>query len=522
MTVVGPAYPEAGADDGRAAWSPVVELVARSSWRAALRADPAVRARMTRARDRLEAWADERPVYGTTSGFGPLVGHAADPDPARQAEGLIAHLSVGQGAALSVDVVRTMVWLRLAGMTLGHSGVALPVWDTLVDQWNRGFTPVVPRDGSVSASGDLVPLAHAAAAAAGNGEAWVRGAGTWRPLPAGEALRRIGASPVRWDARSSLAFVNGTSASLAQALHNHLRLAAMARACAAVTARVVELLGCGREPYADQVARVRGHRGHRAAAAWIRRGVGESAPSPARPLQEPYSLRCAPQVVGAVLDQLRLQGGVLVAEANGCTDNPVLVDDRVWHGGNFHAAPVGLASEQHALCLHQLAFLAERQLALVLDPRHNGDLPPLLAARPGRTSGFAGAQLAATAHLGFIRQRCVPASTTAVPTNLGNQDHVPMALNSAVAVTETLERAWWIVGSLLLAVTQLARLTPRASWPAADPLWRTLADRHPDLVADRPLAGEIADAAWLAEDAYTADMSTRGTEVGDHAPTIVD
>ncbi len=491
----------------RAAWWPVAELLARSSWQATLAAAPAVWAGMAQARDRFARWADERPVYGMTTGFGPLVGHAADPDPLRQAEGLIGHLSVGQGPGLPVDTVRTMVWLRLIGMTLGHSGVAEPVWDTLADQWNRGFTPVVPREGSLSASGDLIPLAHAAAVAAGDGEAWVRDGGTWRAVPAGEALRTLGARPVGWDARSSLAFVNGTSAALAQTLHNHLRLATLARACAAITARLALLLGCSREPYSDEVARVRCHRGHRTAAAWIRRDIGDRAADPARPLQEPYSLRCAPQVVGAVLDQLRLQSEVLIAEASGCTDNPVLIDDHLWHGGNFHAAPIGHASEQHALCVHQLAFLVERQLALVLDPRYNGGLAPLLAAQPGRTSGFAGVQLAATSHLGAIRQRCVPASTTAVPTNLGNQDHVPMALNSAIAVAEMLERAWWIVGSLLLAAIRLARLTPQAPGTADGTLWRALADRHPDLVADRALAGEITDAARFAEDTFTAEIT---------------
>lgn len=511
--------------DGQDAWRPVAELLARSSWRAVLTAEPAARAAMVRARDKVVAWADEAPVYGMTSGFGPLVGHAADLDTLRQADGLIGHLTVGQGPALPAGTVRTMVWLRLKGMALGHSGVALEVWDTLAEQWNRGFTPLVPSEGSLSASGDLIPLAHAAAASAGDGKALLREDRTWRTTSSTEALRAVNAQPVRWDARSSLAFVNGTSAALSMALHNHLRLAALARVCAMVTARLVVLLGCNREPYSDEVARVRRHPGHRAAAAMIRRGIGDLAANPARPLQEPYSLRCAPQVVGAVLDQLRLQGQVLVAEAEGCADNPVLVDDRLWHGGNFHAASVGHASEQHALCVHQLAFLVERQLALVLDPRHNGDLAPLLAPQPGRTSGFAGVQLAATSHLGAIRQRCVPASTTAVPTNLGNQDHVPMALNSAVGVAEMLQRAWWIVGSLLLPATRLARLTPGAPWHGVHPLWAALADRHPDLTADRALAGEITEAARLAEDTVTVEIAPGAADTpppferehGDHA-----
>ncbi len=477
-------------------WLPIVRLLNHSAWQETWTPDPRARAAMARSREQLVT--TDAPVYGVTSGFGPLVGHAADPDPAAQAAGLVAHLGVGQGPPLAPAVARTMVWLRLNGMALGHSGADPAIVDALADQWNRGFTPLVPSDGSLSASGDLVPLAHAAAAAAGEGRA-LRYDGS--AGPADEVLRDLGARPVRWDARSCLAFVNGTSAALALTLHNHLGLATLARVCAAATARLVALLGCQQAPYSDQLATVRGHTGHRVAATLIRRGIGDAAVDPARPLQEPYSLRCAPQVIGAVLDQLRLQSEVLLAEASGCTDNPVFADGQVWHGGNFHAAPVGLVSEQYAVCLHQLAFLAERQLALVLDPARNNGLAPMLAARPGRTSGLAGVQLAASSHLGAIRQRCLPASTTAVPTNLGNQDHVPLALNSAVAVADMLRRAWWIAGSLLLAATRLGRLTTGATW--ADGLWAGLAERHADLDTDRALATEIVEAARFAEQTLT-------------------
>lgn len=483
-----------------AGWvQPVARLLQRSASGATLGIDPAAAAAMRRASNTIHAW--NGPVYGLTSGFGPLVGNAANPDALAHANNLIAHLTVGQGPSLPPAVVRTMVWLRLSGMALGHSGVDPELWQALVDQWNVGFTPVVPADGSLSASGDLIPLAHAAAATAGQGLAVLPDGAV---VTAAEALSTLGVQAVRWDARSSLAFVNGTSACLALALHNHLGIGALSQACAAVTARLVGLLGCSQEPYSDEVAQVRGHAGHRTAAALIRSGIAGSATDPARPLQEPYSLRCAPQVIGAVLDQLRYQGDVLVTEARGCTDNPVVVGGAVWHGGNFHAAPVGLASEQHVVCAHQLAFLAERQLALVLDPRHNGDRPPLLAAAPGGTSGFGGVQLAATSHLGAIRQRCLPASTTAVPTNLGNQDHVPLALNSAVAVADILRRSWWIVGSLMLAVTQLGRLA--SDVPPGAGLWQALAARHADLSDDRPLAGEIAEAARLAEETFTDEI----------------
>jgi histidine ammonia-lyase len=473
-------------------------LVEASGWAARIGLSESERQHLRQGRERLERAAARQAVYGLSRGYGPLVGYEADSDPFRQADGLLAHLSAGQGAPLPPEVVRTMVWLRLRSMRLGHSGVDVDVWSALATQWNLGLTPVVPQDGSLSASGDLIPLAHAARAAAGDGDVWTAPeASAAGREPAADALRRRGLPAVRWDARSALAFVNGTSASLALAIHNQARLGALVRAGAAVTGRLVALLGASTEAYADGLAAVRGHPGQRHAAALIRSAVGSGAvPDAGRPLQEPYSLRCAPQVLGAVLDQLRLQAEVLSTEARGCTDNPVLVGDEVLHGGNFHAVPVGLAVEQHSVCLHQVAYLAERQLALVVDPHRNGGRPPFLTPRPGPNSGLAGVQMAATAHLAAIRQAGYPASLTPLPANLDNQDHVPMALNGANAVRTMLDRAWWIMGSLFLAAHQLARLTPVVSRPSGDDsVWDWLDRSVPTLVHDRPLAQEVAVAA---------------------------
>ncbi|WDV50134.1 aromatic amino acid ammonia-lyase [Streptomyces coeruleorubidus] len=493
-------------DDRRSPDTLVRDLLDRSS--APLEPTAAEQDRMAAAHRTLAGLDASRRVYGVTHGFGPLVDHPADPDPARQGIGLISHLASGQGAPLPPDVTRTMVWLRLRGMALGHSAVAPETWRRLADLVNAGFVPVVPSEGSLSASGDLVPLAHAALACAADradsAQAWCQDAeGGWRREDASAALAALGLPPVEWEARSALAFVNGSSACLARALHTHRELGALTRAAAVVTGRTAALLGASGEPYEDALQRVRNQPGQRTAAAWIRAeraasGTGSgTAPGPDRPLQERYSLRCAPQVLGAVLDQLDLQGSVLADEAEGCSDNPVLVEDTVLHGGNFHAAPVAFACETHASCVHQVAYLLERQLALVLDPAVNGGLPPLLTPRPGAGSGFAGVQIAASSHLGRLRQLGHPASFTAVPTNLHNQDQVPLALNSANAVAEMAERAWWILGSLLLAVNQLAHLTGHRD-RAQGRLWRELREEFPPVDQDRPLAQEIARAAGLA------------------------
>lgn len=444
--------------------------------------------------------AGER-IYGVTQGFGPLVTFEASSSGHEQGMNLLAHLGTSQGPALAPEVTRLVFWLRLQGLRHGYSAVEPAVWRRLAEAWNRGFVPVVCREGTVSASGDLQPLAQAALALAGVGEAWHRSeGGAWEQVPAARQLEALGLPRMAWGAREALAFVNGTTASLAATCFNHGALLRMARALAAMTGRMARLLGANPEAYHPRLSAVRGQQGQQLAAAWIREEcAGLEARAQGRPLQEPYSLRCAPQVIGAVLGELRLHGEVLAAEARGCTDNPVVVDDEVLHGGNFHAMPVGLASDMYGLCVQQLAFLAERQLSLLLTPETNGGLPPMLTPRPGAFSGLAGVQVSATSFVARIRQLVYPASLTALPTNLYNQDHVPMALNGSNAVHDALEFGGWVLGSLALALNQFSHLTGARAREGEGPLWAELRERFPPLSADRPFAPEVREAAALLE-----------------------
>lgn len=471
---------------GSSAWA-IVESVGSS--RLALSDTDA--ARMNASADRLaEALAADAPVYGLTSGFGPLARFPAGVDDNAQGLNLVHHLAAGQGPPLDVATTRLTLGLRLAGMKRGYSGITPASWSALAEVFNAGFTPVVPAKGSVSASGDLLPLAHAALAFAGHGHAWRVTDGEPVVVPAAEELTRLGLRPVRWGARDALAFVNGSSASLAAALRNHVALVRSSWAAAVLTGRLVDVFGASTEPYADDVVDARGgFPGHARAVEWIRTQLSDETPAAkARALQEPYSLRCAPQVIGSVLDQLWSGEELLVREAEACSDNPVISATAVLHAGNFHAVNTGLVSDQHAVLAHQLAFLAERQLALVVEPASNGGLPALLASTPGATSGLAGVQIAASAMVSEVRQKALPATTTALPTNLSNQDIVPMSLVGALRTAEQVELVELVVASLGLAAAQAQHalgLRPVTG------LWAEVLAASPRLAADRPLSTEV-------------------------------
>lgn len=476
-------------------------LISQSDWSASLHLLPEERKRMRESSLTLSNLLSEgSQVYGVNKGFGPLVDFTANASSIEQGMGLISHLCVGQGEALSPDVTRFMIFLRLKGMTRGYSAVSTEFWEKLAHLWNEGFTPVIPSEGSVSASGDLVPLAHAALAFSGEGEAWLGSSDSrHRRVASREALSIVNAEPLLWGAREALAFVNGTTASLASACYNHRSIALITRALASLSGRINCLLRVNPEPYSPEISLIRGHRGQQIAAEWIRveLALGNHRVDNARPLQEPYSLRCVPQVLGAVLDQLGAQEPILVQEALGCTDNPVVCDGQILHGGNFHALPVALCSDQQALCLQQLVFLAERQLALLLNPARNGGSPPMLTANPGPFSGLAGVQIAATSLVAKIRQLSYPATLTALPTNLDNQDHVPMALNGASVLAKLILSAWQVLGSLAIAVNQWTALND-AKTPDGT-IWSTLRTQFRPIDIDRPLSIEIQEAALLME-----------------------
>ncbi|MEU8661034.1 aromatic amino acid ammonia-lyase, partial [Actinoplanes philippinensis] len=348
------------------------------------------------------------------------------------------------------------------------------------------------------ASGDLIPLGAAAQALRGRGDAYLDG----RRLPAAEALERAGLEPLPLDGRDALALVNGTSLTTAATALALDRVRASHRAIQLLTCLLADLLG-GDPQFLDAgLLDAYGHPGAIAVAARMRATLDGMTPSGTRPLQEPYSIRCTPQLLGAAEDALRYVDGVVAADLAGVSDNPLFFPgaDRVVHGGNFFGQPAAFAADFLTMVLAQLGNLAERQLDLLVDPVRNGGLPPMLAAGPGQQHGLQGVQLASTALIAEIRRDAMPASIQSLPTNLHNQDVIPLGTQSALRALDQSRLLSLITGSLALGLRQAVHVgarTPTA--PACAKLVEALAAAIAPIDPDRPLEADVRTAAAIAE-----------------------
>ena len=418
-----------------------VEAVARHA--AAARLDDDARARMGEARGVIEELvAAGEVVYGVTTGIGDL---ASSFVPAAQGEQLQENLLVshaaGVGEAFPREIVRAMLLLRANTLALGHSGCRPELVDRLLAFLDRGIHPVVPAQGSVGASGDLAPLAHLALPLIGRGEVELEGT----VMPSAEALGRVGLEPLRLRAKEGLALLNGTQmmgAIGALLLADADRLAATASVAAAMS--VEALLGTD-VAFAAAYQLARPHPGQIAVAAELRHLLRDSGLQRAHhgtphKVQDPYSLRCVPQVHGAIRDALDHLRAVLDIELNSATDNPLVFPDggvadeatvatgggRVISGGNFHGEPLALALDFAKLALTELGSISERRTALLVDPRLNGGLPPFLAAASGLDSGMMIVQYTAAALASENKVLAHPASADTIPTSANQEDHVSM------------------------------------------------------------------------------------------------
>ncbi|MER6910551.1 aromatic amino acid ammonia-lyase [Streptomyces sp. NPDC000594] len=445
----------------------------------------------------LRRMTDGHPVYGATTGFGPLVGFPGRADAADQCDNTLSHLTAGQGPDLEPALARATMLVRLASLCQGHSGASPTVVDALTAALATDFAPAVPRLGSLGASGDLVPLAYVAQALRGEGAAHTGG----RRLPAREALALTGLTPVELGGRDALALVNGTSLTTAVAA---LAVASLLRSRTVATLLsgvLTDALGAEPAFLAPELLAAFGHRGTVRAGAELRALLAGQVPSGTRPLQEPYSVRCVPQLLGAAAAGLDYAREVVATDLGAVSDNPLFFpeSDLVTHGGNFFGQPAAFACDQLTVIAVQLGNLAERQLDLLIDPHRNGGLPPMLSVDPGRQHAFQGVQLVATAMVAAMRRSVHPASAQSLPTNLHNQDVIPFGTQAALNAWETARLLRLLHGSLALALRQAAHLGNRRLSPGCAEVIGRIAEVSAPVERDRPLDEEVRRAADLLD-----------------------
>jgi histidine ammonia-lyase len=465
---------------------------------AAVRLDPAaVPAIEASARVVDAIVAKGEPVYGVNTGFGKLAGvHIAAGDLAALQRNIV--LSHAAGVGEPMRNVRLMMALKLASLGRGASGVRLRTVEMLEAMLARDVIPVVPSQGSVGASGDLAPLAHLAAAMLGVGEAEHAG----ERMPAAAALARASLTPIELGPKEGLALLNGTQFSTAEALAGLFAIARVFAAALVTGALSTDAVRGSDTPFDPRIHALRGHRGQIEVAAALRALVAGSAIRASHlvgddRVQDPYSLRCQPQVMGAVLDLLRQAAAMLAIEANGVSDNPLIVGDAALSGGNFHGEPVAFAADMLALAICEIGSLAERRIAVLIDPALSR-LPAFLAPQPGLDSGFMLAQVTAAALVAENKQRAYPASVDSIPTSANQEDHVAMSAHGARRLAAMAENAANVVAIELLAAAQGCDFhAPLVSSQPLERLRAALRARVPRLDHDRYLAPEIAAAADL-------------------------
>lgn len=394
-------------------------------------------------------------AYGINTGFGILAKSRIPDDQLEKLQrNLILSHSVGTGELLSDAVVRLIMLMKIGSLARGFSGVRPVIVETLIALYNKGIMPAIPAKGSVGASGDLAPLAHMTLAMLGVGEVRVDG----KLIDATEALAAAGIAPVVLAAKEGLALINGTQVSTALALHGLFMAERLLEAAIVAGALSLDAAKGSDAPFDARVHEVRGQPGQIATAKIYRDLVTGSAIRASHlvgdeRVQDPYSLRCQPQVMGAVMDIIGNAGRTLLIEANAVTDNPLIFGGEIISGGNFHAEPVAFAADTLALAIAEIGGLAERRIALLIDATLSG-LPPFLVREPGVNSGFMIAHVTAAALASENKSLAHPASVDSLPTSANQEDHVSMATFAARRLDDMAHNTAVIIGIELLAAAQ--------------------------------------------------------------------
>ncbi|MBC7986052.1 MAG: histidine ammonia-lyase [Sphingomonadaceae bacterium] len=457
--------------------------------------------------------AHGEPVYGINTGFGKLASvRIGDDDLATLQRNIVLSHAAGVGEAMPAPIARLMIALKLASFGHGASGVRPETVAMLEAMLDKGLIPVIPAQGSCGASGDLAPLAHLAAAMIGVGE--IKG------KPAGDALAEAGLEPLTLGPKEGLALLNGTQFSTAYALAGLFEAERLLQSALVTGALSVEAAKGSDTPFDPRIHELRGHRGQIETAAALRELMAGSAirashASDDPRVQDPYCLRCQPQVMGAALDILRQAAATLAIEANGVTDNPLIFadSDEALSGGNFHAEPVAFAADMIALALCEIGSISERRVAMLVDPALSG-LPAFLTPRPGLNSGFMIPQVTAAALVAENKQRAHPASVDSIPTSANQEDHVSMAAHGARRLLPMAENLAAIIGIEYLAAAQSCDFhAPLSSSETLEEARKILRKRVAHLEDDRHFHPDIVVATEMVrEGALGALTSLPGVE----------
>jgi histidine ammonia-lyase len=445
------------------------------------------------------------PAYGINTGFGKLASAriAADQTTLLQRNLIVSHCC-GVGSPTPEPVVRLMMALKIISLGRGASGVRREIIEQLQTMIARRVCPLVPQQGSVGASGDLAPLAHMTAVMIGEGQALVDG----QTVSGREALAAVGLTPLTLGPKEGLALINGTQFSTAYAITGLLRAHRLACAALVTGALSVDAAMASTAPFRPEIQELRGHAGQIATGAALTAllegsDIRQSHLEGDERVQDPYCLRCQPQVAGAALDLLGQAARTLTIEANAVTDNPlVLVESgEIVSGGNFHAEPVAFAADQIALVLSEIGAISERRIATLVDPALNFGLPPFLTPDPGLNSGFMIAEVTAAALYAENKQRAAPCSIDSTPTSANQEDHVSMAAHAARRLSDMADNLAAILGiELLVAAQGIDLRLPHLTSPALAAVIAALRAQVPALGSDRYMADDLAKAKALVEE----------------------
>lgn len=451
------------------------------------------------------------PVYGVNTGFGKLASIKIKPeDTATLQRNLILSHCCGVGEPVEEETVRLILTLKLLSLGRGASGVRPEVVRLIEDMLAKGVLPVIPSQGSVGASGDLAPLAHMAAVMLGEARATYQG----KEYSGAEALAAAGLKPIVLAAKEGLALINGTQVSTAFALAGLFTAFRMARNALVSSSLSTDAIMGSTAPFFDEIHQLRGHRGQILAARVIRdlmdgSEIRESHREGDTRVQDPYCIRCQPQVTGAAIDVLTQAARTLEIEANAATDNPLVLTnvDQIVSGGNFHAEPVAFAADMIALAIAEIGAISQRRIALMVDPTLSHDLPPFLTPDPGLNSGLMIAEVTSAALMSENKHLANPCSTDSTPTSANQEDHVSMAAHGARRLKRMNQNLAHIIGIEVLCAA--AGVEFRAPLKTSKPLQDVIARLRKDVSAldqDRYMAPDLATCATLVASGALLDV----------------